>query len=74
MKNTGLRAGDEVVQLYVHDMLASVARPMMQLEGFTRVHLAPGEERDVTFTLSRGAVADARPRHAVGSSSRGHFA
>ena len=53
VKNTGLRAGDEVVQLYVHDILASVARPMMQLEGFTRVHLAPGEERDVSFTLSR---------------------
>jgi beta-glucosidase len=53
VKNTGLRAGDEVVQLYVHDILASVARPMMQLEGFTRIHLAPGEERDVTFTLSK---------------------
>ena len=53
MKNTGLRAGDEVVQLYVRDVLASVARPVMQLEGFTRVHLAPGEERDVAFTLSR---------------------
>jgi beta-glucosidase len=50
--NTGTRAGDEVAQLYVHDVLASVARPVMQLEGFQRVHLAPGESRDVTFTLS----------------------
>jgi beta-glucosidase len=52
VKNTGSRAGDEVVQLYVHDVLASVARPVMMLEGFTRVHLQPGEERDVSFTLS----------------------
>jgi beta-glucosidase len=53
VKNTGRRAGDEVVQLYVHDILASVARPVMQLEGFQRVHLAPGEERELTFQLSR---------------------
>lgn len=53
VKNAGARAGDEVVQLYVHDVLASVARPMMQLEGFTRVHLEPGETREVAFTLSR---------------------
>ena len=53
VKNVGDRAGDEVVQLYVHDLLASVARPVLQLEGFQRVHLAPGEERAVTFTLSR---------------------
>jgi beta-glucosidase len=53
VKNTGARAGDEVVQLYVHDVLASVARPVMQLEGFERVRLAPGEEKELTFTLSR---------------------
>src|SRR5512143_315180 len=53
VKNTGKRAGDEVVQLYVHDILASVARPVMQLEGFQRVHLDPGEERELRFTLSR---------------------
>ncbi|MEO8621580.1 MAG: glycoside hydrolase family 3 N-terminal domain-containing protein [bacterium] len=53
VKNTSARAGDEVVQLYIRDVLASVARPVMQLEGFTRVHLEPGEEREVTFTLGR---------------------
>jgi len=53
VKNVGDRAGDEVVQLYVHDILASVSRPVLQLEGFQRVHLAPGEARDVTFTLGR---------------------
>ena len=51
VKNAGDRAGDEVVQLYVRDLLASVARPVMQLAGFQRIHLAPGEEREVVFEL-----------------------
>lgn len=51
VRNTGSRAGDEVPQLYVKDVLASVARPVMELKGFTRVHLTPGEEREVTFML-----------------------
>ena len=51
VRNTGTRAGDEVVQLYVRDVLASVARPVLELKGFTRVRLAPGEEREVTFRL-----------------------
>jgi beta-glucosidase len=51
VRNAGQRAGDEVVQLYVKDELASVARPVMELKGFTRVRLAPGEEREVTFRL-----------------------
>jgi beta-glucosidase len=51
--NTGTRPGDEVPQLYIRDLLASVARPVMQLEAFTRLHLAPGESRDVAFTLSK---------------------
>jgi beta-glucosidase len=52
VKNVGTRAGAEVVQLYVRDVLASVARPVMQLAGFTRIHLEPGEEREVTFDLT----------------------
>jgi beta-glucosidase len=53
VKNTGKVAGDEVVQLYVRDILASVARPIIMLEGFKRVHLEPGEEKSVSFTLSK---------------------
>lgn len=49
--NTGTRAGDEVPQLYVRDPVASVARPIMALKGFTRVHLGPGESRKVTLVL-----------------------
>lgn len=50
--NTGKVAGDEVVQLYLRDELASVARPVMELKGFQRVHLEPGESRELRFTIS----------------------
>lgn len=49
--NTGARAGDEVVQLYVRDDAASVVRPVRELKGFRRVSLRPGETRVVHFTL-----------------------
>jgi beta-glucosidase len=49
--NTGGRAGDEVVQLYVRDDVASVTRPVRELRGFQRVTLQPGDTRTVTFTL-----------------------
>ena len=51
VKNVGERAGDEVVQLYLHNDLASVAQPVIALKGFTRIHLGPGEERVVTLRL-----------------------
>jgi beta-glucosidase len=50
--NMGVRASDEVVQLYVRDEEASVSRPIEQLRGFRRVRLAAGESRTVTFKLS----------------------
>ena len=56
IRNTGTRAGDEVVQLYVRDVLASVARPVLELKGFTRVSLSPGQSTDVTFTLGPEAL------------------
>jgi beta-glucosidase len=49
--NTGQREGDEVVQLYVHDQAASVTRPVMELRGFRRVTLKPGETRKTEFAL-----------------------
>jgi beta-glucosidase len=49
--NTGPYAGDEVVQLYVRDVEASVTRPRLELRGFRRVTLEPGERRRVTFRL-----------------------
>lgn len=50
--NNGDRAGDEVVQLYVHDEVATLSRPVMQLRGVDRVHLAPGESATVRFPLT----------------------
>ena len=52
LKNTSAVAGDEVVQLYTHDELASVARPVKELKGFQRVALAPGEEKTVIFSIT----------------------
>ncbi len=50
--NTGQRPAQEVVQLYVRDLVASVTRPIRELKGLSRVLLAPGESREVRFTLS----------------------
>ncbi|HEX8184137.1 MAG TPA: fibronectin type III-like domain-contianing protein, partial [Blastocatellia bacterium] len=52
VQNAGKRAGDEVVQLYIKDMAASVTRPVKELKGFERVTLQPGEKRRVEFTLA----------------------
>lgn len=52
VENTGARAGDEVVQLYVRDVAASMTRPVKELKGFERVALAPGERRRVAFRLT----------------------
>ena len=51
--NTGKKDGDEIVQLYIHDQAASVARPVKELKGFQRVHLKAGETRKVTFLITR---------------------
>jgi beta-glucosidase len=51
--NTGNRAGDEVVQLYIHDRVASRTRPVRELKGFARVSLAQGASKRVTLTLKR---------------------
>ncbi len=55
--NTGERAGTEVVQLYLHDVLASVTRPVVQLTGFTRVALEPGETAEVAFRVHADRTA-----------------
>jgi beta-glucosidase len=52
VENTGRRAGDEVVQLYLHDVAASVTRPVKELKGFQRVSLPAGERRRVEFVLT----------------------
>jgi beta-glucosidase len=54
--NTGARAGDEVVQLYIRDRVSSVTRPVKELRGFERIGLAPGEKKTVRFTLGPEAL------------------
>ena len=51
VRNLGDRAGDEVLQLYVRDVAASLTRPVKELRGFARVDLEPGQSRSVTFSL-----------------------
>lgn len=55
--NTGSRAGDEVVQLYIADLLASIARPVKELAGFRRIHLQPGEQKRVTFQVAMSQLS-----------------
>jgi beta-glucosidase len=55
--NTGMREGDEVAQLYVHQRVASVTRPVKELRGFKRVTLKPSEKTTVEFTLTPDALA-----------------
>lgn len=50
--NTGSMAGDEVVQLYLRDELASLARPVQELKGFQRIHMQPGETKIVSFRIT----------------------
>jgi beta-glucosidase len=56
VKNTGSRQGDEVVQLYIHDPVASIEQPVRRLRGFQRVTLGAGESRTVKFTLDKSDV------------------
>ena len=53
VKNTGGRVGDDVVQLYIHDPVASISQPIRRLRGFERVTLNPGQSKTVSFTLDK---------------------
>ncbi len=65
VRNVGERGGEEVVQLYIRDLVASMTRPVRELKGFRRVTLEPGERRTVSFTLTAADLAfhgrDLRP-------------
>lgn len=56
VRNTGERIGEEVVQLYVRDPVATMTRPVLELKGFVRLELAPGESRTVTFQVPVGQL------------------
>ena len=57
IKNTGSREGAETVQLYIRDVKSSLPRPVKELKGFQKVTLAPGEQRDITFTIDKSMLS-----------------
>jgi beta-glucosidase len=57
LKNTGLVAGDEVVQLYIHQNISSVTTYVRKLRGFDRIRLEPGQEKEVSMVLNKDAFA-----------------
>lgn len=57
VKNTGSRAGAEIVQLYVSDLKSSLPRPVKELKGFRKITLQPGQEQTVSFTIDRKALS-----------------
>jgi len=50
--NSGKRAGTEIVQLYIRDLVSSVTRPVLELKDFTRISLSPGESKTVEFVIT----------------------
>jgi beta-glucosidase len=67
VRNTGQRSGEEVVQMYIRDDVASVTRPVMELKGFQKISLKAGEFRDVTFSITPDHLAfyDVTMQHRV---------
>ena len=57
VKNTGDREGQEVVQLYIADKKSSLPRPVKELKGFRKIKLAPGESKEVSFTIEKDALS-----------------
>ena len=57
IKNTGSREGAETVQLYIRDVKSSLPRPVKELKGFQKLTLAPGEQRDITFTIDKSMLS-----------------
>ncbi|MFN8464987.1 MAG: glycoside hydrolase family 3 C-terminal domain-containing protein [Caldilineaceae bacterium] len=71
--NTGSVAGKEIVQVYVHDHAASLARPLKELKGFAKVALAPGETKTVSIPLNARAFAFYHPAHRQWITEDGEF-
>jgi beta-glucosidase len=57
VSNTGSRKGEEIVQLYLRDLVAIVTRPVLELKGFKKIELSPGETRTVSFKISEDDIA-----------------
>jgi beta-glucosidase len=73
IKNSGSRAGAEVVQLYIHDDHSKIDRPVHELKGFDRVELKPGETKTVEFTVDRAALSYWSPEKRTWVADPGEF-
>jgi beta-glucosidase len=73
VKNTGNRAGAEIVQLYMHDAASSLPRPPQELKGFQKVMLAPGEETQVRFVLDESSFSFYDPAKERWTAEAGEF-
>ena len=67
LTNTGTRAGEEVAQLYIHDKVGSVTRPVKELKGFQKVMLQPGESKTLTFVITDEELSFFRRNMTFGS-------
>lgn len=63
--NTGNYDADEIVQLYIRDLVGSITRPVKELKGFERIHLKKGESKQVTFTITPRIAEVLQLRHTV---------
>jgi beta-glucosidase len=73
LKNTGNRAGKEIVQLYVHDKDSSLLRPLQELKGFTKVNLEPGQSKVVEFILTQRDLSFYQPYLGEWTAEPGEF-
>lgn len=73
VRNSGLSAGAEVVELYVHDAHATIDRPAHELKGFQRMELQPGETKTVEFTVNRAALSYWNPATKAWQADPGTF-
>ncbi len=73
VRNTGKRAGSEVVQLYISDVKSSLPRPQKELKGFAKVYLQPGESKDVTISFDNDALSFYDDKAQAWTSEAGDF-
>jgi beta-glucosidase len=73
VRNTGKRAGAEVIELYVHDGHSKIDRPIHELKGFSRVELKAGETKTVEFKLDRAALSYWSPEKKTWVAEPGEF-
>ncbi|GHT34927.1 glycosyl hydrolase [Bacteroidia bacterium] len=73
VKNTGYRAGQEVVQLYINDVVSAIPRPRQELKGFQKIYLKAGEEKTLSFVINKDDLSYYNEKHGKWIAERGEF-